>query len=260
MPDLSTLLNTHRSIRKYKPDPIDPELIEKVCGEAVAGASSSGNLNSISMVLTRDPERKALLCEMHFGQPMVLQAPLVITFCADWFRTRTWLELRGANDNFNNFLGYHVAAFDAMIVAQNVCLGFQAEGLGICYMGTTLSSMRVISDFLGLPDTCAPVTSIVVGYPAEDPPKRDRLPYSAFLHDETYHLPSVDEIEETYRQREIRGWERYMAHPEIKKTIEERGIKSLAEYYTSEVKYDPDEFRQDSIKIRELLESKQFLP
>ena len=51
-----------------------------------------------------------------------------------------------------------------------------------------------------------------------------------------------------------------MAHPEIRKAIEEKGIKSLAEYYTSEVKYDPDEFRVDSVKIREYLEAKHFLP
>lgn len=260
MADLSELLNGHRSIRRYKPDPVDPGLIERVIGEAVAGASSSGNLNSVSIVLTRDPARKAKLYEMHFEQPMVLEAPLVVTFCADWFRTREWLKLRGARDNFNNFLGYHVAAFDAMILAQNVCLGFQAAGLGICYMGTTLSSMGEIAAFLELPDTCVAVTTIVVGHPAENPSKRDRLPFAAMIHEETYKAPAAEEIEAIYRQREVRGWERYMSHPEIRKAIEERGIKSLAEYYTSPVKYDPDEFKVDSVKIREFLESKHYLP
>jgi len=106
---------------------------------------------------------------------MVLEAPLVVTFCADWFRTREWLRQRDAADNFANFMGFHVAAYDAMIVAQNACLGFEDAGLGICYMGTTLFELRAISEFLGLPETCVPVTTIVVGYPNEDPPKRDRL-------------------------------------------------------------------------------------
>ena len=88
MAELSELLKTHRSIRKFKSDPIDPALIERVCAEAIAGASSSGNLNSISMILTRDAERKTKLFEMHSEQPMVLQAPLAVTFCADWFRTK----------------------------------------------------------------------------------------------------------------------------------------------------------------------------
>jgi len=166
MTDVSQLLNSHRSIRSYKPDPIDPALVEQVCGDAIAGASSSGNLNSVTMVLTRDVERKRRLYELHFEQDFVLQAPLVVTFCADWHRTREWLKKRGARDNFNNLLGYHVAAFDAMIVAQNVCLGLEAHGIGICYMGTTLHSMGEIAAFLDLPDTCVPVTTIVAGWPA----------------------------------------------------------------------------------------------
>ena len=260
MNSLSELLRHHRSIRKYKPDPISSELIEQVCGDAIAGSSSSGNLNSISLVLTRDPERKRRLYELHFEQEMVLEAPLLITFCADWFRTREWLRLRGARDNFGNLIGYHVAAFDAIIVAQSVCLGFEAQGLGICYMGTTLHSMTEIAEFLGLPDTCLPVTTIVVGHPAEDPPKRDRLPLAAFLHDEVYRRPTVEELEKTYEQREVKGWARYMTYPEIRMRIEEKGITSLAQYYTSEIKYDPDEFRRDSAKLSALLETKHFLP
>jgi nitroreductase len=260
MTDLSPLLNHHRSIRKYKPDPIDPTLVERVCGEAIAGASSSGNLNSISLVLTRDPARKRRLYELHFEQEMVLEAPLVITFCADWYRTREWLRRRSARDNFNNLIGYHVAAFDAIIVAQNVCLGFEALGLGICYMGTTLHSMPEIAEFLDLPDTCLPVTTIVVGYPDEDPPKRDRLPLHAFLHDEKYHRPTDEELEAIYAQREVRGWARYMAYPELKAKIEALGITSLAQFYTSEAKYDPEGFRADSARLRALLEAKHFLP
>ncbi len=260
MNDLSRLLNQHRSIRQYKPDPIDPALVEQICGDAIAGGSSSGNLNSISIVLTRDPERKKRLYELHFEQPMVLQAPLVITFCADWFRTRQWLRQRDARDNFNNLIGYHVAAFDAMIVAQNVCLGFEAHGLGICYMGTTLHSMAEIAQFLELPDTCLPVTTIVVGYPDEDPPKRDRLPLSAFLHAETYHTPTEEQIDATYLQREERGWQRYMSMPHVKAAIDAHGITSLAQYYTSEIKYDPEVFRADSAQLRALLEAKHFLP
>ena len=257
---LSQLLQSHRSIRRYKPDAIAPALIEQVCGDAIAGGSSSGNLNSVSIVLTRDVQRKQRLYELHFEQAMVLQAPLVMTFCADWFRTREWLRSRGARDNFDNLIGYHVAAFDAIIVAQNVCLGFEAQGLGICYMGTTLHSMAGIAELLELPDTCLPVTSIVVGYPDEAPAQRDRLPLHAMLHDERYRAPSASELDAIYADREQRGWERYMAVPELKAAIEARGITSLAQFYTSDAKYDPDVFRRDSAALRALLEAKHFLP
>ena len=258
--DFREVLARHRSIRKYKPDPIDPALIEEVCDEAISGGSSSGNLNSFSLVLTRDTERKKHLYKLHFDQDFILEAPLLITFCADWYRTREWLKSRGARDNFNNLVGYHVAAYDAMIIAQNVSLGFEARGLGICYMGTTIFSMGEIAEFLNLPDTCLPVTTIVVGYPDEAPGKRDRLPLSAFLHDEVYHYPTPEEMEDYYRDREVKGWARYMANPDLKRLAEEGGITSLAQFYTSRYKYDPDEFAEFSDRIKLLLEEKHFLP
>jgi nitroreductase len=260
MTELSRLLNHHRSIRSYKSDSIDPQLIERVCQDALAGASSSGNLNGVSIILTRDPVRRQRLYELHFEQEMVLEAPLVMTFCADWFRSRQWFAQRQARDNFNNLIGYHVGAFDAMILAQNVCLGFEALGLGICYMGTTLHSMTPLAEFLELPDTCVPVTSIVVGYPAEDPPKRDRLPMAAILHDERYQKPTPSELDATYAEREVKGWQRYMALPGYAERMAELGIESLAQFYTSKIKYDPDVFAVDSKNLLALLQAKHFLP
>ncbi len=259
MTDLPTLLRRHRSIRRFHPTPIDEALIREVCDDAVAGGSSSGNLNCVSIVLTRDADRKRRLYELHMEQPMILQAPLVMTVCADWHRTRVWLRQRGARDNFANLLGYHVAAYDAMIVAQNICLGFEARELGICYMGTTLFSLPQLVDFLQLPETVVPVTSIVVGYPAEDPAKRDRLPTGALLHDEVYRAPQPAEIDATYAEREVRGWQRYMGMPELKAQIEAEGITSLAMFYTSRIKYDPDYFGPKSAEIRALLERQGFL-
>ena len=260
MQTVSQLLNHHRSIRQYKPDPIPQALIEQVCGDAFAGTSSSGNLNSATMILTRDVERKTKLYKMHMEQEMVLQAPLVITFCADWHRTREWLAARDARDGFTNMIGYHVAAFDAVLLSQSVSLGFEANGLGICYMGTTLHAMREIGELLELPDTCVPVTSIVVGYPDENPPKRDRLPLKGILHDERYQPLDATSIDAIFSKREKAGWDRYMSTPRLKALIEEHGIRSLAEFYTSKVKYDPDQFRIDSDKQRAFLEEKHLMP
>lgn len=258
MQSVSETLSNHRSIRTFLDKDIDHALTRKVLEEAFVGASSSGNLNSATMILTRDMERRKRLFQLHSEQEMVLEAPLVITFCADWFRTRKWLQLRGARDNFNNFLGYHVAIGDAFILAQNVCLGFESLGLGICYMGTTLFSIREISEFLELPETCVPVTTIVVGYPNENPAKRDRLPLDSVIFEERYTPPSTEELAEIYREREVKGWARYMAMPKLKEMAEEKGITELAQFYTSEIKYDPDYFVPKSKEIAEFLEEKGF--
>jgi len=255
------LLHAHRSIREYEERAIDAGWLDGVLAEAFAGASSSGNLNMVSVVRTRDPARKARLCELHFGQPMVRQAPVVLTFCADTFRTREWLAQRDARPGFADLISWHVAAFDAVILAQTAALALESHGLGICYMGTTLHSMREIADFLECPPNCLPVTSLVAGWPAEAPAQRDRLPPAAWIHDERYRRPTAADIDTLFAERERRGRERYLAlGPEMARLWQEHGIGSLAQYYTSKIKYDPDRFAQDSEALQQLLQERGFLP
>ncbi|AZI45070.1 oxidoreductase (plasmid) [Deinococcus psychrotolerans] len=260
MQTVAQTLREHRSIRQFKPDEIPQSIIDEVLHEAVTGTSSSGNLNSYSMVLTRDPVRKRQMYKLHGEQEFILQAPLVITFCADWYRTRQWLKLRGARDNFNNFLGYQVAANETMLISQSVTLGFEARGYGICYMGSTLHAMQEIAEQLGLPETCLPITTIVVGVPDERPERRERLPTRSFVHDETYQKPNTSELEDMYQAREESGWERYMAVPRLKAMCDEGGITSLAQMYTSPYKYDPDHYVPKSLQILEVLQQRGFLP
>ena len=257
--EFSRLLGSHRSIRQFKPDALSPNLIESVLRQAIAGSSSSGNLNTYSVILTRDPARKEQLCEMHFGQRMICQAPLLLTFCADFYRTRRWLKLRGARDNFNNFEGFLVAAFDTIILAQSVALGFESHGLGICYLGTTLDACDRIAEFLELPETCFPVTSLVVGVPDETPDKRDRLPLGAYLHEEKYQHPGDAEFLGLYADREVKGWNRYRAMGgEIVAEMERLGITGLAQFYTSELKYSPERTLESSRRLRDLMAAKCF--
>jgi nitroreductase len=255
------LLQGHRSIRAFEDRDIDPALVERVLVDASAGTSSSGNLNMVSVVTTRDRQRKARLCELHFDQPMVLQAPLVLTFCADSHRTRAWLAQRGARLGFGDLISWHVAAVDAVLLAQSAALAFEAHGLGICYMGTTLHSMGAIAEYLECPDHCLPVTSMVVGWPAEAPAQRDRLPSRSWIHDERYRRPTPASIDRDYGPKEQRHWERYRAMgPEMQQRMAEHGITGLAQFYTSRIKYDPDRFRADSDALRALLEQRGFFP
>lgn len=255
----SRLLQAHRSIRQYSSRPLDADFVDRVLGEARAGAPSSGNLNLSSVVKTADPERKAQLFELHEQQAMVLQAPLVLSFCADTYRTRRWLAQRDARLGFADFRSWHVAAFDAIILAQTTALAFESHGLGTCYMGTTLHSMGAIADFLELPENCLPVTSLVVGWPAEAPAPRDRLPARAWIHDERYRRPTAAEIDQHYGDRERRGRERYLEQdPAMARLWRDHGIETLAQFYTSKLKYDPDASAQDAAALQALLRERGF--
>jgi nitroreductase len=257
----SQLMAAYRSIRQFTERPIDGAWVDALLGQALQGSSSSGNLNMVSVVKTQDAERKRRLYELHFQQPMVLQAPLVLTFCADTFRTRTWLAQRQARLGFGDFISWHVSAFDAIILAQTAALALESNGLGICYMGTTLHSMGAIAEFLELPDHCLPVTSLVVGWPAEAPAQRDRLPATAWIHDERYQRPGPADIDAQFAERERRGKQRYLAMGEsMARAWAEHGITSLAQYYTSKIKYDPDQFRRDSDALHALMAQRGFIP
>ena len=260
-PAFSQLMQRHRSIRRYKPDlPVDSAFIDEVLVQALSGSSSSGNLNMVSVVKTFDPARKALLCGLHSAQPMVLQAPLVLSFCADSHRTREWLAQREARLGFGDFLAWHVASFDALILAQTTALALESHGLGICYMGTTLQNMEAIASLLELPRHCLPVTSLVVGWPDEAPPQRDRLPGRAWIHEERYRPPTPASIDRDFGERERRGWERYRAMgPEMVAQMDAHGINSLAQYYTSKIKYDPDRQAVTSEALAALLRRRGFL-
>jgi len=247
----------HRSIRSYKPDAV-PEEILNDCLETGIRASSSGNMESYSIIITRDPKRRGRLYKAHHEQKMVLEAPLLLTFCADFHRMRLWLGQNDAPDNFDNFMSFMVAAIDAVLVAQNIALAAESHGLGICYMGTTLASCREIGQILEVPKGVVPVTSFSLGYPNEDPPLRDRIPLSGLVHQETYRDYDRRRIEEVYRERETAGWNRYMSFPDLKRRIEKSGVKNLAQVYTI-VKYTRDSHQAMSRQLQEYLTEQDFM-
>ena len=161
-------IHAHRSIRRYKPDPIPGSLLNKIL-EAGIRASSSGNMQTYSIIATGDLALREQLYQAHFEQNMVLEAPLLLTFCADFRRMRQWLRISNAPDNFDNFMSFMIAAIDAILVSQNVALAAESEGLGICYLGSTFSNCDQVGKILQLPSSVVPVVGFTLGYANEDP-------------------------------------------------------------------------------------------
>ena len=71
-------LNTRRSIRKYADKPVSDELLNRLMTEA-ARTQTMGNLQLYSVIVTRTTEMKEKLSPAHFNQPMVKEAPVVLT-------------------------------------------------------------------------------------------------------------------------------------------------------------------------------------
>jgi len=255
--DTLELIHHHRSIRRYRPDPIPDDLLTEVLAAGVR-ASSSGNMQTYSIIVTRDRALREQLYEPHMEQSMVLDAPALLTFCADFRRMRHWLRLSAAPDNFDNFMSFLIAAIDATLVSQNVALAAEARGLGLCYMGSTLANCDQIGRVLQLPPGVFPVVGYSLGWPDEDPAPRDRLPLSGLVHNETYHDYSDDDIRAIYHQRETRGWQRYMSYPELRLMIEASGVQNLAQVYTV-VKYTRESHEAFSQTVLDYLRQQGFL-
>jgi len=191
----------HRSIRKYKDRPVDETLLNEILSAGIR-ASTTGNMQVYSIIVTRDKPLREKLWEIHFKQEMVQQAPVHLTFCADFNRFNTWCRMRKAEPGYDNFLSFFTASIDALLASQNVCLEAEERGLGICYLGTVTYMANKIIELLELPRGVVPVACVVLGYPDESPGLTPRLPLEAVVHNEKYQEYTAGAIDSIYDERE----------------------------------------------------------
>jgi nitroreductase len=249
MTDLINSLLTRRTIRKYSSESVSSELLEDLL-KAGCRSSTTGNMQVYSIIVTRDEARKKALAPLHFSQKMITEAPVVLTFCADFNRFTKWCVLRNALPGYDNFLSFITAAIDAIIIAQTVCIAAEAKGLGICYLGTTTYMAHKIIDVLELPKGVVPVTTISLGWPAEMPEQVDRLPLEAIIHNEVYRDYTDERIAEIYREKEMRE--------DSMQFIRENNKQSLAQVFT-DIRYKKEDNVQFSMILLQVLRDQGFM-
>ncbi|MCC2678967.1 MAG: NADPH-dependent oxidoreductase [Pseudobdellovibrio sp.] len=257
MNNIYDLINSHSSVRKFQERDIPEDVLSRIVSAATR-ASTSGNMQCYSIIVTRSLELRKKLLKPHFNQSMVTEAPVLLTFCADFHRMKRWLEVSQAPQNFDNFMSFMIAAIDAVLASQNAALAAESEGLGLCYMGTTLASCNEIGKILSCPKNVVPVAGFALGYPAEKPQPRERLPLKAIIHEETYRSYSDTEISALYSEKETKGMQRYKSIPELRQKIEELQAKNLAQVYTK-AKYTRESHLQYSTAVLDFLKQQNFL-
>ena len=240
---------TRRTIRKYEAKDIDEGLLERIL-TAATRASTTGNMQVYSIIVTRDPEMKKRLAPAHFNQPMVTEAPVALTFCADFNRFNKWCRQRDAEPGYDNFLSFMTAAIDALIAAQTACSAAEEEGLGICYIGTATYNAGQIIDVLELPAGVVPVATVTMGWPALVPEQPDRLPLEAVVHHEKYRDFTPSMIDDLYSAREARA--------DSQKFIAENSKQTLAQVFT-DVRYKKADNEFFSYKFLEAIRKQGFL-
>jgi len=249
MEDTIDSLFNRRTIRKYRSDAVSDDLLNDLLN-AGCRSSTTGNMQVYSIIVTRDESRKRELSPLHFNQKMVIEAPVLLTFCADFNRFNKWCILRNAEPGYDNFLSFVTAAIDALLVAQTVCIAAEARGLGICYLGTTTYMAHKIIEVLKLPKGVVPVTTITLGWPAEQPEQTDRLRLEAVVHKEAYTDYTDSDIERFYSEKEGRD--------DSRQFIRENDKTTLAQVFT-DVRYKKEDNVYFSKMLLQVLKDQSFM-
>ncbi len=245
---IEVLLN-HRSVRKYKNESISDELLNELF-LASCKASTTGNMQVYSIINTTRKEIKELLSPLHFNQKMILNAPNVLTFCADYNRFNMWCKLNNADPGYDNFLSFMTGAIDALLAAQNFAVAAESKGLGICYLGTTIYNADKIIDILNLPKGVVPITTITVGWPDEKTEQVDRLPLDGIVHSEIYQEYDSNKINSIYSHKE--------SLIENIEYVKENNKETLAQVFT-DIRYKKSDNEYFSEKLFEVLRKQGFI-
>lgn len=179
-PALQTAL-AHRSIRKFTGEPVPPEMLEAVL-KAGQAASSSSFLQPTHIIRVTDPELRKQLRAIGANQHYIETCAEFLVFCIDLAKHKKIAE--AAQTDWTEML--LVGAVDAGIMAQNVLLTAESLGLGGVYIGSLRDGIGATDEVLKLPEGVVPLFGMCLGFPAQDPIMRPRLPARLVVSENAY--------------------------------------------------------------------------
>ena len=180
------LARRRRSIRKYRPDPVSPDALARVL-EAASLAPSGNNSQPWRFVVVTDAKIKERLCEVSGKQKWIIEAPVTVAVVGD-ITAKTKEPLKpvatpSVEDPKNREVLLKTLR-DATIAADHLVLAAEDEGLGSCWIA--LFEQEEIKPVLAVPENCYVVAIVTLGFPAETPKQRPRLPLRETVFREQY--------------------------------------------------------------------------
>lgn len=198
-PALARILG-RRTMRRLKPDPVPDGLLALLLGCAQSAPAKS-DLQQYSILVVKDPARRATIAGWLPAQPWVAEAPVFLVFLGDMRRGRRMGDLRGrpnANDNVDSFMN---AAVDAALAMETFLLASEAAGLGCVCISMIRNQIDAAADLLGLPDGVFPIAGFCLGWPAAEGRVSMRLPPAAVIHVDRYDDAGLPDLIEAYDRR-----------------------------------------------------------
>lgn len=197
MNEVTKLLQSHSSVRKYSGESIPKETVIELVKTAQMAASSHF-VQAYSIIWVTDEDKKAKLGELSKNEFQFTTAGASFLFCVDFKRLQIAGTKQGVDivvDSAENVL---VGIADVAIFAQNFVVAAESLGYGICYIGGARNNPAEISDLFALPDHVFPLFAMTIGTPVKRNETKPRLPVEAVLHENSYDVEKYDSLLDEY--------------------------------------------------------------
>lgn len=185
MNSVQTAQLSHRSIRQYTEQAIDEALLHQLikCGQA---AASSSFIQAYSLVQVTQADTRESIAALAGGQKWVQSAAEFLVICADLTRVEYCCVEQGLGELEGQTEHFLAATVDAALMAQNLMLAAESEGLGAVFIGGIRNDPAQVSKLLKLPKQVYPVFGLCLGWPDAEPDLKPRLPVEVILHKDQY--------------------------------------------------------------------------
>lgn len=209
-PDVWKTLAGHASCRKFTGEKVPTETVKALAAVALSTPSKS-DLQQRDIIIIENNQTRANLIEILTSGPLaqawIADAPTLLVICGNNRRQRQIHEQHN-----KPFMNDHLDAFynpvmDAGIALAGFIMAAEAIGLGCCPISAVRNDPQKVSALLSLPEYVFPAVGLAIGYPAEHPAPRARLPLSATVHVDQFDDTHVLQQIETYvrRRNELDG-------------------------------------------------------
>ncbi len=210
--EVTQVIFNHRSIRSYTSDPIPDEILNDIL-TAAQWSPTSHNFQAYSIIVIKDPEAKIEVADFCRGQLWIKNCPVFLVFCMDYYRLKMACEKNGREMGVEEVENLLVGAVDTALAAQNAATAAESYGLGCVMIGGVRNHPEQISEYLKLPKYVVPIVGLSLGYPAETPWQKPRIPLRAVIHQEVYNgdeilqsaIDEYDAITKDYYSRRTEG-------------------------------------------------------
>lgn len=169
------LLRSHRSIRHFTDAPVSDEQRAEIIASAQA-ASTSSFLQCTSIIRITDPALREQLVPLTGGQQHVAQAAEFWVFCADFNRHLQICPQAQLGLAEQLLIG----------VVDTALIAAESLGLGGVYIGGLRNSIEAVTELLALPQHVLPLFGLCLGWPADNPDIKPRMPAAMLVHENHY--------------------------------------------------------------------------